>query len=57
MFCPYLRDRNSFFLSLNFWGIASLSVVYAKGYAGLLVLRLVLLIFRIVVVFMYFAVF
>ena len=32
----------SFFLSLSFWGIASLSVVYAKGFAGLLVLRILL---------------
>ena len=29
----------SFFLSLTFWGLASLSIVYAKGYPGLLVLR------------------
>ena len=26
-------------MSLSWWGIASLSFVYAKGYAGLLVLR------------------
>jgi hypothetical protein len=32
---------NSFFISLTFWGLASLSVTYAKGYAGLLVLRFV----------------
>jgi len=31
-----------FFLSLTGWGIASLSFVYAKGYAGLLVLRVLL---------------
>ncbi|TRM66877.1 MFS general substrate transporter [Schizophyllum amplum] len=31
-----------FFLSLTWWGIASLSFVYAKGYAGLLVLRVLL---------------
>ncbi|GLB39778.1 putative MFS general substrate transporter [Lyophyllum shimeji] len=31
-----------FFLSLTLWGIASLSFVYAKGYAGLLVLRVIL---------------
>ncbi|CAK5263390.1 unnamed protein product [Mycena citricolor] len=37
------RDlERSFFLALNFWGIASLSVVYAKGYAGLLVLRVLM---------------
>ena len=29
----------SFFLSLMWWGIASLSFVYAKGYGGLLALR------------------
>ncbi|EGO26897.1 hypothetical protein SERLADRAFT_436717 [Serpula lacrymans var. lacrymans S7.9] len=28
-----------FFLALTFWGVSSLSVVYAKGYASLLVLR------------------
>lgn len=33
----------SFFLSLTFWGLASLSIVYAKGYAALLVLRSVVL--------------
>lgn len=32
-------QRDSFFLSLLWWGISSLSFVYAKGYAGLLVLR------------------
>ncbi|EMD37054.1 hypothetical protein CERSUDRAFT_114954 [Gelatoporia subvermispora B] len=31
-----------FFLSLTFWGLSSLSIVYAKGYAGLLVLRVLL---------------
>ncbi|KAF9474852.1 MFS general substrate transporter [Pholiota conissans] len=31
-----------FFLSLTFWGLSSLSVVYAKGYAGLLVLRVLM---------------
>ncbi|KAI8990724.1 MFS general substrate transporter [Trametes punicea] len=31
-----------FFLSLSWWGIASLSIVYAKGYASLLVLRVLL---------------
>ncbi|KAH9848661.1 major facilitator superfamily domain-containing protein [Lenzites betulinus] len=34
--------HHSFFLSLTWWGIASLSFVYAKGYAGLLVLRVLL---------------
>jgi MFS family permease len=33
---------NSFFISLTFWGLASLSVTYAKGYAGLLVLRVLM---------------
>jgi len=32
---------HSFFMSLTFWGLASLSFVYAKGYAALLVLRYV----------------
>ncbi|KAJ3829483.1 MFS general substrate transporter [Lentinula raphanica] len=31
-----------FFLSLTFWGLASLSFVYAKGYGGLLALRVLL---------------
>ncbi|KAI0316876.1 MFS general substrate transporter [Amylostereum chailletii] len=31
-----------FFLSLAFWGLASLSFTYAKGYASLLVLRVLL---------------
>ncbi|KZV74983.1 MFS general substrate transporter [Peniophora sp. CONT] len=31
-----------FFLSLGFWGLASLSFVYAKGYGGLLALRVLL---------------
>ncbi|KAL1731534.1 MFS general substrate transporter [Schizophyllum commune] len=31
-----------FFLSLTWWGIASLSFVYAKGYGGLLALRVLL---------------
>ncbi|KAF8800650.1 MFS general substrate transporter [Phlegmacium glaucopus] len=34
--------RYSFFLSLTFWGLASLSIVYAKGYSGLLALRVLL---------------
>ncbi|KAF7342036.1 MFS general substrate transporter [Mycena venus] len=38
----YIGANRFFFLSLNFWGIASLSVVYAKGYAGLLVLRVLM---------------
>ena len=29
----------SFFISLTFWGLSSLSFTYAKGYAALLVLR------------------
>ncbi|KAJ7177895.1 MFS general substrate transporter [Mycena filopes] len=36
----HIGANRFFFLSLTWWGIASLSVVYAKGYAGLLVLRL-----------------
>ncbi|EED84141.1 predicted protein [Postia placenta Mad-698-R] len=32
----------SFFMSLSFWGLSSLSFVYAKGYVGLLVLRVLL---------------
>ncbi|KAJ3561686.1 hypothetical protein NP233_g10043 [Leucocoprinus birnbaumii] len=32
----------SFFLSLTFWGLSSLSFVYAKGYAALLVLRVLM---------------
>ncbi|KAK7042317.1 MFS general substrate transporter [Favolaschia claudopus] len=35
----YIGANRFFFLSLNFWGIASLSMTYAKGYAALLVLR------------------
>lgn len=31
-----------FFMSLSFWGLSSLSFVYAKGYVGLLVLRVLL---------------
>ncbi|THH18893.1 hypothetical protein EW146_g2180 [Bondarzewia mesenterica] len=31
-----------FFMSLTFWGLASLSFVYAKGYPALLVLRILL---------------
>ncbi|EGO01251.1 hypothetical protein SERLA73DRAFT_159718 [Serpula lacrymans var. lacrymans S7.3] len=31
-----------FFLALTFWGVSSLSVVYAKGYASLLVLRVLM---------------
>lgn len=32
-----------FFMSLTWWGLASLSFVYAKSYAGLLALRYVIL--------------
>ncbi|KAJ7031591.1 MFS general substrate transporter [Mycena alexandri] len=35
----HIGANRFFFLSLTWWGLASLSVVYAKGYAGLLVLR------------------
>ncbi|KAJ7057141.1 MFS general substrate transporter [Mycena amicta] len=38
----YIGANRFFFLTLNFWGIASLSFVYAKGYAGLLVLRVLM---------------
>ncbi|KAJ7135487.1 MFS general substrate transporter [Mycena crocata] len=38
----HIGANRFFFLSLMFWGIASLSVVYAKGYAGLLVLRVLM---------------
>ncbi|EIM87467.1 MFS general substrate transporter [Stereum hirsutum FP-91666 SS1] len=38
----YIGANRFFFLSLTFWGISSLSFVYAKGYAGLLVLRVLL---------------
>ncbi|KAJ6481767.1 MFS general substrate transporter [Mycena sanguinolenta] len=38
----HIGANRFFFLSLNFWGISSLSVVYAKGYAGLLVLRVLM---------------
>lgn len=37
----YIPDIHmvSFFMSLTFWGLSSLSMVYAKGYGGLLALR------------------
>ncbi|KAJ7662061.1 MFS general substrate transporter [Mycena polygramma] len=38
----HIGANRFFFLSLTFWGIASLSVVYAKGYGGLLVLRVLM---------------
>ncbi|KAI0366510.1 MFS general substrate transporter [Pilatotrama ljubarskyi] len=38
----YIGANRFFFLSLSWWGIASLSFVYAKGYAALLVLRVLL---------------
>ncbi|KAI0672413.1 MFS general substrate transporter [Trametes maxima] len=38
----HIGANRFFFLSLTWWGIASLSFVYAKGYAGLLVLRVLL---------------
>ncbi|KAI9056451.1 MFS general substrate transporter [Trametes sanguinea] len=38
----HIGANRFFFLSLSWWGIASLSFVYAKGYAGLLVLRVLL---------------
>ncbi|KAJ3868982.1 MFS general substrate transporter [Lentinula novae-zelandiae] len=39
----HIGANRFFFLSLTFWGLSSLSIVYAKGYAALLVLRQVLL--------------
>ncbi|KAF9530602.1 MFS general substrate transporter [Crepidotus variabilis] len=36
------RLQAFFFLSLTFWGLCSLSFVYAKGYAALLVLRVLM---------------
>ncbi|KJA17831.1 hypothetical protein HYPSUDRAFT_146000 [Hypholoma sublateritium FD-334 SS-4] len=38
----HIGANRFFFLSLTFWGLASLSIVYAKGYPGLLVLRVLM---------------
>ncbi|KAF8958103.1 MFS general substrate transporter [Flammula alnicola] len=38
----HIGANRFFFLSLTFWGLASLSVVYAKGYGGLLALRVLM---------------
>ncbi|KAF5365235.1 hypothetical protein D9758_005403 [Tetrapyrgos nigripes] len=38
----HIGANRFFFLSLTWWGIASLSFVYAHGYGGLLVLRVLL---------------
>ncbi|KAF8892997.1 MFS general substrate transporter [Infundibulicybe gibba] len=38
----HIGANRFFFLSLTFWGLSSLSVVYAKGYASLLVLRVLM---------------
>ncbi|KAF8624722.1 hypothetical protein AX17_007053 [Amanita inopinata Kibby_2008] len=38
----HIGANRFFFLSLTFWGIASLSFVYAKGYPALLVLRVLM---------------
>lgn len=38
----HIGANRFFFLSLTFWGLSSLSVVYAKGYAALLVLRVLM---------------
>ncbi|TFK31679.1 MFS general substrate transporter [Crucibulum laeve] len=38
----HIGANRFFFLSLTFWGIVSLSFVYAKGYASLLVLRVLM---------------
>ncbi|KAI0768183.1 MFS general substrate transporter [Trametes elegans] len=42
VFQRYIGANRFFFLSLSWWGIASLSFVYAKGYGGLLILRVLL---------------
>ncbi|KAE9410087.1 MFS general substrate transporter [Gymnopus androsaceus JB14] len=38
----HIGANRFFFLSLTFWGLSSLSFVYAKGYTALLVLRVLL---------------
>ncbi|KAJ3826542.1 MFS general substrate transporter [Lentinula raphanica] len=38
----HIGANRFFFISLTFWGLSSLSIVYAKGYAALLVLRVLL---------------
>ncbi|KAF5348887.1 hypothetical protein D9756_009798 [Leucocoprinus leucothites] len=38
----YIGANRFFFLSLTFWGLCSLSFTYAKGYAALLVLRVLM---------------
>ncbi|KAH9474770.1 MFS transporter prlL [Psilocybe cubensis] len=38
----HIGANRFFFLSLTFWGLSSLSVVYAKGYGGILVLRVLM---------------
>ncbi|KAI0032072.1 MFS general substrate transporter [Vararia minispora EC-137] len=38
----YIGANRFFFLALSFWSIASLSFVYARGYGGLLALRILL---------------
>jgi len=38
----YIGANRFFFLSLTFWGLSSLSITYAKGYAALLVLRVLM---------------
>lgn len=38
-FYYYLSSGASFFITMMIWGISSLSIVYAKGYGALLVLR------------------
>ncbi|KAJ3780393.1 MFS general substrate transporter [Lentinula aff. detonsa] len=38
----HIGANRFFFLSLTFWGLSSLSIVYAKGYIALLVLRVLL---------------
>nr|VWO95270.1 Probable membrane NADH dehydrogenase NdhA [Ganoderma boninense] len=42
VFQRHIGANRFFFLSLTWWGIASLSFVYAKGYGGLLALRVLL---------------
>jgi len=38
----HIGANRFFFMSMTFWGLSSLSIVYAKGYAALLVLRVLL---------------
>ncbi|TFK75711.1 MFS general substrate transporter [Pluteus cervinus] len=42
VFQRHIGANRFFFLSLSFWGLSSISFVYAKGYVALLVLRVLL---------------